>query len=226
LKHVDGTIVPLRWPDLVVSAGYPIANRNADPLSFTSFAGNIEIVQKSFGRRANEPVARDGSRQPHLARSGNTIWAAELTRYRLTQWSATGEILRVLERKPAWFDENRADWGGPDKPPREHIAGLAIDERGFLWVLINVAAPTWREAWPSVPPGTREISSDRIRRDKQYRTIIEVIDPTAGRVVARQNFNEYFATLFSNQHAAIFYIDWNDIPHYSIVRLSVAQTNR
>jgi hypothetical protein len=59
-----------------------------------------------------------------------------------------------------------------------------------------------------------------------YRTIIEVIDPTAGRVVARQNFNEYFATLFSNQHAAIFYIDWNDIPHYSIVRLSVAQTNR
>ena len=59
------------------------------------------------------------------------------------------------------------------EPPPPYLAGIEQDDEGLLWAFIHVAAPTWKEAWPKVPEGVREIPSSRIQHELLYMTRVK-----------------------------------------------------
>jgi hypothetical protein len=216
------TLQPVRWPDLVVINGtVPSRNERVEPLSTASFAGAAHRVIKTFGGHPNEPLPTRMEIRSHIVPTGSQFWVAAANRYRLALWDTAGTIVRVLERRPSWFAGPSPGVRGPANEPGPYVSAMTMDEQGLLWVFIHVAAPTWREGWPKVPEGVREIRADAIRGDKMYRAIIEVIDPRTSRVVARSSTNSYVTAAFPGRKAAVFYFDADEVPHYAIVALSL-----
>ena len=109
------------------------------------------------------------------------VWAAYGNRYEVELWDTAGRRLRRLARDAEWFrpwrsdeiqardmrhlllERERGNLRAPGLPLPPNVFALQGDGQGRLWTLV------------SVPP--EEPGGDRI-------TIIEVLDPVAGRLVA------------------------------------------
>ena len=223
LQQFIGNAIVFRWPDRVVVNGQrPSRDANPQPISLVSFGDGTEKTVSTFGTFPGEPPLQRLELQRSFARAGENFWVVAPRRYRLSEWTTDGRLLRVLERNPQWFDETPGpSLGGPNREPRALITALARDEQGLLWVFISVAAPTWREAWPKLPENAREVSSDAIRHEKLYRTTVEVIDPQQRRLVARTTLNQFLSAAFPGRRAAIYQPDAEGNPRFSIVRLSL-----
>ena len=103
--------------------------------------------------------------------------------------------------------------------PDDTAAATEEDDSGLLWVFVHVAAPTWAEAWPKLAPGTREVSSSAIAYDKLFRTTVEVIDPTIGRVVARREFDKYILAALASRRAVTYSVDADGLPRLEVLSL-------
>lgn len=107
----------------------------------------------------------------------------------------TLERLRTLRRDPSWFhgESNAAIGAAPRNgrpwiPPSPAVVGIEEDDEGLLWAYVRVPAPGWRDAWSRVKldiDAGRQPRLNDLRWEKLYDTRIEVIDPVAGRVLAR-----------------------------------------
>jgi len=148
-------------------------------------------VERSFGEaRPRDSLSYDLTLRNLVSIASGRFWAAEMTRYRLTEWSRDGAQLRSLERDVDWF-EPHGDFGpnGPERPPSPGLLDLSVDADGLLWVLALVPDPEWRTAFA---PGEDLYGRESMvvdDYDRLYDTIVEVIDPTAGRVVSSQRFD-------------------------------------
>ena len=215
------TSVVVRWPDTVISNGR-VMTRNAMhvPLHAVSFAGSVAEFVKSFGHEGPPPSGYPnpfaGLRRIAASRSGG-VWVSPVGRYELTLWTATGTRVRTIERTPSWFVPSDEQFlGNPTTPPRTTIEGFREDPAtGLIWVFISVAARTWREGWPA-QPGGREIAARSIAFEKMTDTRIEVLDPSAGRVVAVGSIAGP-ASLLHDGRAAVYTVDEEGIPRMTIV---------
>lgn len=116
------------------------------------------------------------------ARAGG-IWLAAPNRYEVTLWSTEGRQLRTISRAPPWF---RA-WNQLSRPftspAQTAITAIHQDADGLLWVVTRVPDPTWRV--PAGHPDSREAEVSSASQSARYLdTVIEVIEPDSGRVVA------------------------------------------
>jgi hypothetical protein len=209
------------WPgETIANGNLRAAGANELPLHRVSFAGADVTTTAHFGRLDPNPMRGPFAPQQRLspARAG-AVWATEVEWYRITLWSATGEPLTTLERKPTWFSE-RGSMGSPTTPPTASIAAIHEDpQTGQLWVFAQVPAATWREAWPAVQPGATDISSRSIAREKLYDTRVEVLDPKAGRVVAVGAVRGMVLNALPGNRITTYVVDSADIPHINIVAL-------
>jgi hypothetical protein len=151
-----------------------------------TFDSSSARVVRSFGPSWSLPDFRTMAATMR-APSASGIWTASLEQYRIEHWSPQGQLQRVLERTPAWPPRATEGLGTPTIEPPNSIQAITEDSAGRLWVFISVAAPTWREGWPANIRG--EMSMSSIALEKMLRTLVEVIDPVAGRVVARRQLN-------------------------------------
>jgi len=119
------------------------------------------------------------------------FWTVAPNRYELELWHESGELVRrlVVADSP-WFEE----WTGQEgaHAPLTDIFALEEDEDGLLWVTAKVPSEDWESydgEIPSViprnmPPALAAYFANR------WDTLIEVVDPAAGRVVARTRFED------------------------------------
>jgi hypothetical protein len=187
--------VVIRWPTLVLANGSPYS-RSADPLmKLVSYAGDRIAIAKSFG-----PIHSGGlNAMPRCAMhtfsvpATGTLWAAPTDcGYEFSEYRVDGTSVRRLERRPDWFPEGgRGSIGSPSRAPEPRLSAISRDDRGLLWLYIQIPRPAWKEGWPQASSGQREIRSRDIQLEKMYDMRIEVIDPAIGKVVARQSFPGY-----------------------------------
>jgi len=116
--------------------------------------------------------------------------------YRIEHWTVTGIRDVYLRRRPTWYTalEPSGEMGDPltmASPPSRHM-GIAEAENSFLWVMTRVADPRrGRAALDTL----RNIEGQYVTArnpDQVWDTMIELIDPDRGVVVAAQRFDEMF----------------------------------
>jgi len=141
------------------------ASPTSGPFHVTSRDG--EVVE-SFGS------LHEGMFPRTLARSGDSaLWATYARGYRLEKWSREGELLKVLERVPDWWVANSHELEVGDQ--YTFVGQIHEDEAGLLWVHIHVLTKTEERS------GFFEDAATKA-------SIIEVLDPSGGKVVASTRF--------------------------------------
>lgn len=118
-----------------------------------------------------------------------SVWTLPFTSYQLEEWGLDGGLKRGFRRDPGWFEPYRiAGRLTPQNPPRPRSDAVWEDARGLVWTVIEVVDPDWRrhlQPIPSVPGAWQPTDLHRV-----FDTVIEVIDPGTGRLVASQRFRD------------------------------------
>ena len=224
-KQILPGVVVLRWPDNVVvhvpQEGMP---RELGPLLRLSLEGRQAEVLSSFGSEPDGDTGPDWFvRLYHItpARSGGH-WSADYALYQLSRWSADGNRVQVLRRRTEWFPPPPTNpGGGPNRPPSARIASIVEDSTGLLWVFSSIAAPTWREAYAPAPLGQRERDPASVALEKLHTTRVEVLDPVAGRVVARSDPGHLIIGALSEQRVALYTVGRDDQPRVVVARFTL-----
>jgi len=202
--------IVISWPRAIVSGGtLPTPDGIGRELHRTSLAGTEGEVLKSFGPGDGGVTGPDASNvYQTLAQPRNGMfWTSSMWAYDLFQWRADGSLVTAMQRRPTWFAKPSPINSSWKKPPPPHIAAIEEDREGLLWVFLKVPATTWKEAWPIVPAGVREVPARMVQVDKLYATTIEVIDPRAKRLVARRTFERYLIGSLSDRRAVFYDVD-------------------
>lgn len=170
--------------------GEPLHIYSADFLPVRSFgAGQGGDGNAGFSRRV-------------AVSTGTTFWAAQMTSYVVERWSRDGQLLLTLKRDAPWFGPNwhTVPRDAPTRPPAL-VQGIREDREGLLWIFITVPDPKWRTAYgaprkapprPGSPPTVYPIE----RWDRLVDTMIEVLDPARGVVIARRRIDEVVLALY------------------------------
>lgn len=204
--------------DAVVAADGTVilhANRptpEAAGLPFHVIAGEPGHVARSFGARV--PVlradrARSIDREIAPARCGfdcSEIWSARPTRYEIERWDyRTGELKASVSRRPDWFEphwEPEIVPAHPDRTPPAYIRAISEDPSGRLWVYLLAPDPEWRRALgsPQVQRGTMHYPVEDW--DAYYDTMVEVLWPETGEVIAGARIDRVLPIVIDFSHAA------------------------
>lgn len=154
-----------------------------------------------------------------------SVWISDYNNYRLVKYSPDGESLDSIRRRPDWFPGGEPlRLGGPDQRTTPHVIGNWVDPEGRLWVLASQPREDTREAWKDVASvsGAREVRVASLPAEyKLNRTIVEVIDVNARRVIARHTFDGYLMAVMSDQRVASFTETELGVPVLRIHRLTL-----
>jgi len=142
--------------------------------------GDEEVIVRSFGAdpaevfRATDETT--GNFRSIALSDDGTIWTARYDSYVLENWNLDdGHRLAKWEYAPPWWvaDADPATW----------VVDISVRD-GYLWVLASV--PTYRGERPPDVDRADPILSD------YYDTVIEVVDPASGTLVASVRREERF----------------------------------
>jgi len=174
------TTIQILRPDGTIEAGIAAAETDAD----------------QWEEWKNRPENRSGGRwdlSRVLGRSNDRvdIWSAPYTRYRISRYGLDGTEKIRIERISEWFRPySSRSPGAPLRAPTEpSVSGVHQDADGLLWVAVQRAPASFS---PIDEPGGEERPMDPYRDMNQFlHTTVEVLDPVAGELVARREFDEY-----------------------------------
>lgn len=135
-----------------------------------------------------------------IAVSHNTEYAVEI-------WNASGEHLRTLTRAVDWFPPYESGSGGE---PRATLYAVRVDSEGRVWTLVQVPDANWRDA-PELPSSARALATGEpppppppSALDRRYDSIVEVIDPETGRLLASSRVDPMLTQLLPDGYAASY----------------------
>ncbi len=126
-----------------------------------------------------------GLRQLILGREGR-VWAVVMQRqWRVEQWDTAGSFLRGIDRSPEWYPVYQ-NFRGPqlDAAPLSTLIDGWEDDAGRLWIMGKVADPNWRDGLLPANNGVGDQSAIIADPDRLYDTMLEVIDPATGSLLA------------------------------------------
>lgn len=206
----------VNWPRSVIGFDHYGAGGRGGPVFHEMAFDSVPArVTRSFGPEWSIRDFRTMTASMRItAPTTSGFWAATHDQYRIERWSFEGKMDLVLERSPAWPPRTSEGFGSPDTPPPNSMQAIAEDRAGRLWVFVNVAAPTWREGWPRT---TGETRVSAFAQEKMFRTVVEVLDPRAGRAVARRQLDEWIIAALPGERAVIYSVAADGIPRLRIV---------
>ena len=179
VKQVDATSRIWSIGDLSIVASPYVTSANVGrafavrktgelPHPFSALASTGPPIESSFfARQANGSPSTRGR-----------FWLSRVNKYEIELWDTTGANLQRLIVKPSWFTE----WATmPLLPWREpwpaQVVGIREAADGNLWVASWIAKRDWRAA-----PADSAVQESGVTN--YVDTIIDVIDPVAGRLLA------------------------------------------
>lgn len=134
---------------------------------------------------AFDPIDPEASGQAAMGRNitvdtHGQRWSVGMAEYRLKQWDEDGRLVRVLEASRDWIPETIPMRLERDQRPPAQITGLEADGDGLLWVFAAVPDANWAPPEPGTRPSPATM----------YDTLVEVLDPTTGNLLARSTFDQ------------------------------------
>lgn len=215
-RAVMNTLVPEHAP-----AGHMLHVRPLEGPTHAAFGGQGRPVDMRRDRASLSRVITVDS-------EGN-IWSAMTNDYRLTRFSPAGDTLSAFEYERDWFDPWTARNMPNDLrsgPPSTFTQDALIDADGLLWLVFHEAARDWRQAVTEAdsPTGYPD-------RRRMWDTVIEVIDPSSGGLVASARYPEALMAVGASGHTGqvrLYHVE--ERTDYSIgmsvLRASLTQAER
>lgn len=171
-------------------------------------------VVEGMGVDRRRPLLRSSSvfervRRLAATRDGLGVWAAYINRYELIRFDLGGEVEARVQRESEWFPPYSEEIPGElfIVPQRPRIEGIAEDDRGMLWVIISRGtrnmSPVANVGVEDMRAGAEVGVSRDININRYVDTVIEVMDPSRGVVVAREIFERTHLRLVSDAQPGI-----------------------
>jgi hypothetical protein len=173
--------------------GYPFHLINADG-----------VLDRSFG--AARGAAFDGNPSRvlgTLAVAGrNRFWTSDQRQYRISLWTTDGTLVKALERDADWFRPWNS-WNGrmDAAPPPPRLLSTWQDSRGRLLTLSAVAAADWKPI-PGRSLKGEAPAPTAAEFDDANDSVLEIIDPNRGVVLASQRFPNALVAFVSDSLVA------------------------
>ncbi len=177
--------------------------------AFVLLDSSLTVV-RSFGPRTPEESKSDSDAiQYWVASLGANRFAAVARNYRygVEVWSTGGTRISQRTVEASWFERwTQTDLlaAGPGAPPFPRVEGVFADSLQQVWILGVV---TDRRA-PNRQPPRRSGSGARVVGeyvapqvedfDTRFDTVLDVVDPTTGRVLVSQRFDRYLQRFTSD----------------------------
>ena len=192
-RSLAGTLpMPFR-PDLAMPDGSFLVARQVGRREMIGYPMHVVDregrVVRSFG--TDEPQYRPDmdhilTRNVAPGQDG-TVWAMAPARYILERWDpSTGELLQSTRIRSDWFRESTEPYTDETVRPPPLVDGLWEDEDGLVWTIVQDADVDWEP-----PPWANEHRPiDLQEHNRTYDSVIEVVDPGSGRVLASRRFDE------------------------------------
>lgn len=182
-------------------------------------------LQRSYGaedttRYVRAPFAL--SRAVAVDSQGRT-WAARRTSYHLELWDTHGTKQLDLRSAVPWFEPWRIDEPlSPDTPPLTWIQAIRVDDDGRLWVLFRISSEEFASSL--VPENSARGKYYRIADySLAFDTIIEVIDPVAGRLIASTRVDAYLTNFVDDASALGVREDPLGVPLLDVYRVQLKE---
>ena len=199
-------------------AGYTLHSIDASGQLLKSFSPQGEGYRSDRSDTYRRSIALSGSRM---------LWSARFTEYVLESFGTDGIPVQVLERVVPWFPAGTnfgAPRGDPTARPSPGVLDIQIDDKGRIWVLSWVADKNWRRGLKTLPGlyGRATTGTPMADRWQYWDSVIEVIDPGAGALIAAGRFDELFIGLADANHAFAYREDESGHPFMDLYRLNAA----
>ncbi len=209
----------VEWPDgsRVVNATFQGATSTGLPLHRIDGSGR---PVRSFGAEVRSPPdPYGGVLMRGIAAGGpGQIWSVTPLRYEPILWSADGKVME-LQRMARWFPPQVITQSpGRGKPPSPRVGGVWHDGLEHLWVVIQVPDANWR-----LPPDFTMPQGELgppIEWDREYDTIIEIINTRTGQLVATQRYGEMLGQLLPGGYISHYREDADGEPYLAVWQLS------
>jgi hypothetical protein len=210
------SIAAFEWPDLVLRKLPARAEMLAPgrvrhvarPFALLDLSGSTARVLGDFGEGRDWGAA---SADPF------SLWTWDYHPYRIQRWSRSRVLLDDLERRPSWFPAGAAadEPPGPRRGemPPAHVQGAVQDSEGRIWAFVNEPIAVW-------PDGAASLNSEMHR---YFRTRVEIIDPTANRLIASLPLEGWVVAPLPGLRAAMYGTTPQGTPYVRIVQLSLVQ---
>lgn len=183
------------------------------------------LVTRPFGVRPPTGRKRDAYASLWLNRrvisdGKDGFYAFPRRNYFIEHWSPGGQLDGLLERRAPWFPHSEpTGWMGAEQGfPPEFLAAWVSE--GLLFTMTHVRQDNWRDAVePVVSEGQKLFGV--ASQDDYWDSIIEVIDPRTGQLLAATRHPLFFWGLAGAGHLLVKGDDpedYFDIYHVSFVR--------
>jgi hypothetical protein len=192
-----------------------IVSRDVDlagvPLFRTTSAGTLA---EAFGAdsfvftQAHTNVVR---RRLGTAMAG-FFWAAHRDRYEIELWSSSVQHIRTIRRRVSWFPPGTRDQllVADEGRPGTRIESVEQDSVGRLFVVISTAVAGWQPTfWQGQDRPSERPVPPHATLHPFFDTILEVIDPAAGTVLASERTT---GRLLPVRGSARYLYSWRALP--------------
>ncbi|MFQ5704767.1 MAG: hypothetical protein ACE5HT_12195 [Gemmatimonadales bacterium] len=208
---------------MVVNANIRSRERIGLPLHLVDPDGKIRL---SFG--AEDPIYLPGisyQMDRALAYAGaGRIWSAQKTRYVVELWDTAGTKQAEFIRHPDWFEPWDKDGPlSPTSPPLPRREAIQQDAQGRLWVLLTVPARDWTRGLQE-KKGPSGITYYPDQLHLLFDSILEVIDPESGTLIASGRFPQYLQNFVDEKTVLGYREDSEGFPYIDIWRVELIES--
>lgn len=189
-----GRTIPLPfvpWDAVVLGDGrMVVASSSFDHPLPLLLVGSDGAVVREIG--ASDSVARaTPSPRRVLAGPDGSYWTVLTTgRWRIEHWDTAGALIGVIERTPPWYPPYQRELslaGGI--APQPTLQDGWFDSEGRIWLLGKAADAKWEEGIGTKTSDAGIEVATIEEPDRVSDTVLEVIDPTTGQLVAEGRFD-------------------------------------
>ncbi len=150
-------------------------------------------IAATIGASGTDAGASEYSRYA-LGRSNDhmDVWIAPAYRFVITRYGPGGEARTRVERNSTWFRRSQLFTpGAPLLPPaRPAVTDIHQDADGPLWLAVSRPVRSFSSLAPRGGASAEVLIGPTVNLNDFLRTSVEVIDPAAGEVIARRDFDE------------------------------------